>query len=464
MSDKIGMKVVVSQGALNHFKDKLLPVAEARAMSAHIGDMESQTRQGLLGRVKVEIHDFVFTYFHVSNASIELVPPNILVINFDGLNIKMEMRWRYNIRRIHTSDHGRGEGYTWGSRGRVAFGIGNDPQGRPTAWINDCWVDIRDFHLRVHSSASWLYNAIISMFNNQIVRSIEGAVRHTINNDVPVMLNNMFSRIPVQEHIGNDYAIDYSLAQSGGIFITPEHQLVAQSSGEFYPQNEAPGQSPWFTVWTPNNENGSMFQIFISKCSIQSLGFAAVRSHRLQKDLTKDSTKKGQGFFKTKFFDFYVPGFVRKYGPDRDVTLHLEMKEPPTVEINKKDKLIVHGNIEMEVRVQNDNGQVERPFTVLLKTTCVGSVKVIGTTISGQLTELKASSEMVQSQVGGVDLGGLDSLLHGALTLGIEAVNKKLAKGAPLPSIRGIQYCNPQVHYRDGFIVVTTDINYTPSV
>ena len=463
MGDKVGVKVAVNQGALNYIKDQLMPLAEARARAAHFDDMESDTRVRGLGRVRIEVNNLVLTNFHVSSSSIELVPPNNLLVCFNGINIEAEMRWRYKLRRLHTSDRGRGEGSTWGSSGRVMFAVGTNTQGRPTVTVSDCWVTINDFHFRVHSSASWLYNLLINLFHGQIVRSIDRAVRHAITNDFQEMIANMLAKIPLQEHVGNRYMIDYRLSHPTGIFITPDRQLVSQSPGEFFLVDKRPGQSPGLSACMPNNENGSMFQIFISAASIQSLCSAAICSGSLKRDYNGESSIVPMPFLSTGFYRNHVPGLVSKYGSDKKVSLHFEIRETPEVTISETRRVTVEAKIEMTASVQNAPDSYETAFDVVLKTTCSAIAQVAGTTISGEILDIFTKAELLHSSVGDVDTSIINEVANTFLLVWKPEYNKKLAKGAPLPSMKGVQFIDPQVHYHEGFIAVTTNINFTPS-
>ena len=462
MGDRIGVKVVVSQGALNHFKDKIMPYAEAKVMAAHFDDMESQKKVRGFGKVKLEVREFVLTSFHVSSSSIELVSPNSLVVSFSGVDIRVEMRWRYHLRRFHTSDSGRGEAKTEGSNVGIVFVLGTDAQGRPTATISDCWVGISHFHMRLHNHLTWLYDALIDLFRGQIVRSIERAVRHAITSDLQNAINRMLSRIPIQEHVGKDCVIDYRLTSPGGIFITPERQLITQSPGEFYWEHENPGHSPGMAVLMPNDENGSMFQIFISAFSIRSFCHASMRSGKLNRDFFSDSSIVPMPFFTTGFYLKHVPGLVSKYGTDKSVSFRFELHETPTVAISQEKKVTAAANIEMALRVHTSAESFENALSFVLRTTCTGTAKVNDNLITGEIIDVHSKADLLRSSVGDVDTDIVTEITMNFLNMLKPEFNKKLARGAPLPWMKGIQYVNPQVHYHDGFIVVTTDVIFTP--
>lgn len=459
MGDTIGVKVVVSQDALNHIKDKLMPYTEAQVMATRFADTESCH---CAGKIKVETHNLVVTCFHVSSSSIELISPNVLAVSFSGINIKAEMEWRYNIRTIRTSAHGRVDGCTCGSSVRVVFVLGTDDQGRPTAKVSDCWVEIKDFSLKFHCRLQWLCNLLADLFNGQIVRSVDHAVRHAITCDLQTVIDRMLSRIPVVEHAGKDYVIDYRLSPHSGLFIVPERLLVAQSAGVFHLEHGDPGQYPGLPVCMPNNENGSMFQIFISAFSVQSFCHDVVCSGKYQRDFFDDSTIVPLPFFQTSFYLEHAPGLVSKFGDDKKISFHFEPHETPTVTISEEKKVIVDAGIEMTIRVHTSTESFENVLTVVLQTLCTCNATVVDTTIIAEVFDVQAELKLLDSSVGTFDVKTINEAVNGFLRLLKPELNKKLAQGFPLPSMKGIQFLNPQVHFHNGFFVVTTDINYTP--
>ena len=462
--DKVGVKVAVSQAALGYLKDQMMPVAEAKALAAQIGDMEARASVPVVGKVDMKIRDMKLNRLHVSNSTIELVAPSTLAVSFTGLDLDVTLRWHYReVKWPHVSDSGRGEGKTTRASGRVVLALGTDVQGRPTAKITGCGLGLKDLSLKLHGGASWLYNAVISMFHGKIVRAIDSAVCGALTGDVQALLDKMLAQIPVQEPLGKYFALDYSLANPGGIVMTAEHELVASSQGEFYPQGGAPGKAPGVPAAMPNSVANTMFQIFISSFSAQSLGYVAASQGLVRKDFTKDMAPlMAQAFFTTDFYAQYAPGLVTKYGAGKEVALHFEMHSTPTVAFSEQDKAVVRAGVEMTVRAKNAAGAFEDAFTMLLMATCVGSAKVENTVISGELADANATASLVQSQVGDVDLNGFNDLITFALSMATGTVNEILAKGAPLPSMQGLDFVNPTVLYRNGYIVVTTDIKFTP--
>lgn len=463
--DKVGVKVTVSEAALGYLKDQMMPVAEAKALAAQIGDMEARASVPVVGKVDMKIRDMKLNRLHVSNSTIELIAPDTLAVGFTGLDLDVTLRWHYReVKWPHVADSGRGEGKTTRASGRVVFAIGTDAQGRPTAKIRECGLGLKDLSLKLHGGASWLYNAVISLFHGKIVRAIDGAVCGALTGDVQALLDKMLAQIPVQEPLGRYFAIDYSLANPGGIVMTAAHELVASSQGEFYPQGGSPGKAPGAPAAMPDSVARAMFQIFISSFSAQSLGYVAASQGLVRRDFTKDQAPlMAQAFFTTDFYAQYAPGLVAKYGAGQEVELHFEMHSTPSVAFSARDKAIVRAGVEMTVRARPAAGAAfEDAFTVLLMATCVGSAKVENTVISGELADANATASLVQSQVGDVDLNGFNDLITFALSMATTAVNEILAKGAPLPSMQGLDFVNPTVLYRDGYIVVTTDIKFTP--
>jgi len=462
--NKVGVKVTVSQGALSYLKDQMLPAAEAAALSATIPDMSSRTSVPVVGDVDVTMKNMKLNRLNVGSSSIDLNSGNAVSVSISDLSMDLTLNWHYReCSWPHVSDSGSGDASTSHSSGRVAFVVGSDSTGHPTAKISSCKLDMSDLDITLHGGASWLYNAIISLFHGNIVDALQDAVCDTLTGDVQKQLDEILADIPVQQPVGNYLAIDYSLSGANGIVITPEQFLIASSAGEFYPRNGHPGGAPGQPVEMPDNVTNKHFQIFASEFSAESFGFACVKTGLTEMLVTKDmAPTAAQAFFVTDFYQQYAPGLVDIYGSGKDVALFLAIHQSPDIFLTQAKGVDLKAGVEMTVRCQNTSGMFEDAFTVLLTCDVAAVANVNGTIISGELTDVSATATLVSTHVGNVDVNGFNDLIQFALTVGVDAVNTILAKGTPLPSMQGLDFIEPSILYRDGYLIVTTDIKFTP--
>jgi len=462
--NKIGVKVAVSQGALSYMKDQMLPAAEQAALSAEIPDMDASGSVPVVGKVEIHLKDMKLERLAVGNSSITLNSGNAVGVTITGLNMDLKLAWHYRESSWpHISDSGHGTASTTHSSGKVAFSIGTDSNGRPTAKISTCQLDMSDLDVSLSGGASWLYNFVISLFHGKIVSALESAVCNTLTGDVQKQLDELLANIPVQEPVGDHLAIDYSLSSSNGIVITPEQFLIASSAGEFYPRNGQPGKAPGQPVEMPNSVTNNHFQIFASEFSAESLGFAAVTTGMTEMLITKDMAPSAAlAFFVTDFYGQYAPGLIDKYGAGQDVALFLALHQTPDIILTQANGIDVKAGVELTIRAKNSAGTFEDAFTVLLTCDVDAIAKVDNTVISGQLTNVSATASLVSTHVGNVDISGINDLVQFALSMGIDSVNQILAEGTPLPSMQGLSFVDPTIIYRDGYLIVATNINFTP--
>jgi len=461
--NRTGVKVVVSQGALTYLKDQSLPVALQSALSSKIDDMHAKVSVPIVGEVDIDLTQIKLNRLNVSSSSISLNAGNQIQVSISGISMDITMHWHYREHPWpHISDSGRGEGATSRSSGVVGVIIGNDNNGRPTAKINQCKLDLSDLGIHLSGGASWLYNAIIDTFHGNIVSSLQHAVCDSLHNDVQKKLDQLLSTAPVQEPVGKYLAIDYSLAVNNGLIIDPAHRIIASSAGEFYPRKGQPGKAPGNPVKMPDSVVDKQFQIFASSFSAQSLGYAAVAAGICEMLITKDKAPTlAKAFFVTDFYETCAPGLVKKYGSGKDIAMYIALHQTPTIEFTQADNIVVKAAVELTIRGQGEKGW-EDAFTVLLMTTANAVAKVNNVIISGQLIDASAKASLVSTRVGDIDVSAINDLIDFTLSMSMETVNKILANGTKLPSVEGLSFVDPTILYRDGYIVVATNVHFVP--
>jgi len=71
--------------------------------------------------------------------------------------------------------------------------------------------------------------------------------------------------------------------------------------------------------------------------------------------------------------------------------------------------------------------------------------------------------KIVESAVGDVDADGLKVVVDTAIGTAVDYVNKVLATGVPLPSLRGLSIQNPIIKWSSSrYLLLSGDIQYIP--
>lgn len=462
--NEVGVKVAVTQNALTYLKDVALPIAEAAALTADIPDMTENVHVPVIGHVDLTLKNMKINRLSVKNSSVILHPSNGISVSVTGLDLDITLDWHYRESSWpHIADSGSGEGSTTSASALVYFNVGSDSTGHPTAKISTCSLDMSSLSIKLHGGASWLYDIVIDLFHKKIVQALDSGVCKALTTDVQAQIDTFLSEVPVQHVLGDYLAIDYSLYNPNGIVITSDDILIGSCAGEFFPKGGQPGQAPGKPVNMPNSVTNTQFQIFVTDFSVESLGFAAVKSGLAEMTVTKDMVPSlAKDFFVTDFYGQYAPGIIDKYGEGTDCALFLAIHQTPDVIFTTKDGVDVKAGAELTIRAQNKDGKFEDAFTILLTCDIDGDAKVNNTVIYGELTDVSATATLVQSHIGNVDIDGINDLVQFALSMGLDAVNEILAKGTPLPTLPGVQFVNPSIIYRDDYIVVATNIKYSP--
>lgn len=86
-----------------------------------------------------------------------------------------------------------------------------------------------------------------------------------------------------------------------------------------------------------------------------------------------------------------------------------------------------------------------------------------GITLYGSLKYVNSTFSLLNSNIGEFDPSVLIKLVTIFLAEGvIPTVNEQLATGIVLPTVQGVTFQQPSLSWGDGYLAVTTDIQYTP--
>lgn len=459
-STKVGVKMTMNQYALNHIKDALLPVAERAALTANIPDMEETAHAPVIGKISVHLKNIKINTLTVKNSSIIFASNNQLVVTLQGVHIDVHLGWHYREKSFpHVHDSGTASASTSNAGGDVVVVVGVDAHGHPTAQIAQGFISLGSLSISVHGGAKWLYQVLISVFHDKIVAAIQKGLNSALTGQIQSQLSRLLANVPTQHSLGNNLAIDYSI----GRIAIQNNLLTAGSAGEFFPKGSQPGKAPGSPIAMPDSIVNKQVQIFLSSFTGESLGYAIMNSGLGHRTLNKDQVSSiAKQFFNTNFYSQYAPGIIKKFGANVDVQLYLGLHQTPNVIFKVGQKAEIKAGLELTVRVKTGSGSFNDAFTVLVNTDVHGDVKVSNTVISGSLTDVTCTSAtLVQTQVGSVDVNGINDLFQFAMSMSQDYINGILAKGAPLPAMPGMKFLNPQVIYQDGYIVVATDISFS---
>ena len=68
--------------------------------------------------------------------------------------------------------------------------------GGPQLRIHTADIHFEDIQVEAHGSLSWLYNAMLVLFHDQIVTKIESRMNQALMHDVPAKLNSYLQALP----------------------------------------------------------------------------------------------------------------------------------------------------------------------------------------------------------------------------------------------------------------------------
>lgn len=119
-------------------------------------------------------------------------------------------------------------------------------------------------------------------------------------------------------------------------------------------------------------------------------------------------------------------------------------------------------NLTFEVETSNgtvDAFRVSCPFSGGL----TASVNETKGTLAPRVTYVACPISLSWSKVGTVHTNEIRQFVNSILSsVGIQSINKALARGVPLPTFDGISLVNTSVQFGDGYLQVLADAKYAP--
>eukprot|EP01120_Amphizonella_sp_Union-15-10_P001965 TRINITY_DN1210_c0_g1_i1.p1 TRINITY_DN1210_c0_g1~~TRINITY_DN1210_c0_g1_i1.p1 ORF type:complete len:369 (+),score=82.53 TRINITY_DN1210_c0_g1_i1:950-2056(+) len=366
------------------------------------------------------------------------------------------MRWHY--RRAdwpHISGSGKLSIDLATTSIEIRLGV-SDVAGKPSLIVQSVVIDIG--HLSIHDSggASWLYNLFIDVLKGLITRDIEKAIEGVIRNEIDNNLNKLLSNIPVNQNIANIAELELGLSSSplfgSGYATFPE-------LGEFVllPNRASPYAPPPFQGIVSSSY---MLELSISPYLLDTASWAFFTAGYMQGTIKADQVPANSPVqFNTSSWSPFLPALYQKY-PNYLMQVTLKADAVPTATFSASG-VTVTGTGEIDIFVVLANKEVVPAFTLGVTLSATGTASVSGQKISGKLMYLSDSFYLKASYIGPFNPANIETLLKFALSgVVIPYLNNYLAPGFTIPLIDGVEVIDPVISYNNGFIELSTNLNY----
>jgi len=463
-----GVVACVGQRGITSVVDSIIPLSVAKLLNATIPDITQRTHVSVIGEVEVSLKNTKMEQFSVKNASIITQKPTTLIVSAKGISFHATTEWHYKklhgIPKVSDSGHGRISSSSTDVAVSVALG-GDTTTGRPKATITQCKVAINNLDISLSGGASWLYNVLISLFKGSIENAISKTICKDVSDSIQPLIDKTLATVPIQQPIGNGLAVDYGLSKDS-VVVDDNGSLSLSSVGEFYAEKKGPGYTPGTPSAMTLSGKVPMIEVLISEWTLQSVSTGSLYAGILSLAIDKDNAPAvAAAFFVSGFYKDNVPGLVSRYGFDDDMSMIVSASTAPKVYITSASGATVKASALLEFFAKNTTtGKFDFTFSVTLDIQLSAQISVKNNNITGELTVESLTAKVGTSSVGQINIDGINEIFNFVAAMGVDLLNEQLDDGIPLPSVAGLNYINPQITFKDGFLSVSSDIHWDPSI
>ena len=336
----------------------------------------------------------------------------------------------------------------------VTVKISRDPSnGHATLSTTACSADVGKVQVSLTD-----HSALLKHFKHELESDIKNDF-HTFFCSAATKLNENVNKeleaLPLVTKINNITIFNYILTQD--LVYTSEY-VAAFLKGEFQPIGHPESEAPFSPApLPPIHVDGQMLYVWMTDYTLNTAGYVLQQAGRLSFTVTPEMVPNA--ILNTSTFKLLVPKLYH-YFPDMAMQLLLEATEPPHYRSTLKGgELVAFGNVTVEVILPN--GSITTAFILYVKTDMDMFAQIHADSpaiITANVTHLNASLELSSSNIGPLNVVPLQDALNFFLTLvALPDINHQ---GFKIPTIDGISLVNPYLSFREGHVLLSTDVSY----
>ena len=455
-----GAKATLSKDGINHIIAQTLPLIIQEVQSVSIPDVNGSAGTPV-GSIDYSLSAIHITGFSIASITLDLQPPNRVVVTANGLSISLHLNWHYKEHSFpHISDSGSADASTKGSSFQVSTVLSNS-NGKPAVGGTTCSVNLNDFDIDLHGGASWLYQLFVNIFSSNIKHSVQDNVSQAVVQAVNQQAEKALASLNLIVQIDKTASVDFSMV--GDPTITGTY-ITIPDKGEFY-LNSGHTESPYVPGPLPDTIDSSMLQFLIDEYVLDSAGYVYQQGNVLQTVITqKDIPSTIPIKLNTASFKVSIPQLYNAF-PDQDMELGVASTAAPTAVVTSANGVNITWHGDVDVRVLFANGTSTSAFVIGADAATDAQAWITGTVLNFKLGFVHADLRLESTHIGNLNVSSYTPLVNDLLSeIVVPLINQIVAgKGLPIPTVDGLTFVNPEVKFSDGFLFVATNINYNPS-
>ncbi|XP_015737360.1 bactericidal permeability-increasing protein-like isoform X2 [Coturnix japonica] len=451
-----GIKGRVTRRALEYGRRFGLEMLRSLLQKEHDVNLQGSYQAPLLGRLNYTVPQIHIHELQMNNSTVDFAEDVGVQLTVHRAQIQLNATWHAQL--AAWQDSGSLQLRIRDLAVAVLLGLGADEHGHPSVWAAGCDARGTDLHLQFHKGQSWLYNLLVPLLQRTLRQQLNKQLCVEIQKGIS-RLQDSLKNIRVSAQLDAFTAIDLSLV--GQPVITKEHGDV-DLKGEFFGARRR-WQSPFSArpVGLPELQE-PMLLVAITDFVANTAAFAYFRAEALHRNITADMLPRRFPLkLDTKSMGNFAPQ-LQQHFPNRPVELHLWARQQPLISCHPN---ALHGALfgSAEAFVVLPNATRVPAFLLNIDANVTGKPTIAGNRLGGTVKLKSLRVMQVMSHVGPLQVEKLENTLRFGLWLfGVPWADKRLRPGIPLPTPHGITLLNPRLSLHEGFMLITTDLQYEP--
>ncbi|KAL5200893.1 hypothetical protein ABZP36_035247 [Zizania latifolia] len=449
------ISAVISQSGLDFVKDLLVSRAAETIAPLEVPDIERSVSIPVIGTVDMAASSIVLNGVAVANSTVSVRDDGIVVAaSLSIVDLTMEWSYSYSAWVVTISDSGNASIQVEGMDVGISMGM-KSQNGSLKLFIVECGCNMKGLDISLNGGASWFYQGFVDGFSNHIRSSVENAITNKIMEGAS-KLDSFLGSLPKKIDVDSVAAMNVTFVNDP---LFKSSSVEFDIDGLFIPSDKTALMRPrrfGGVKYVPLlGSSSKMLWISLDEDVFNSVSALYFKAGLLQRMVDKIPD---QLLLNTASWRFLIPRLYRKY-PNDDMLLNISAVSPPSVRINVGR---IDATVDLDVTVYVlDFGEIVPVACISVTVAVSGAAVVSGNNLAGRVEFDYFSITSKWSEVGKLHTYIVQSVLQIVLKkLFVPYVNSYLARGFPLPIIKGFSISDAYILTSQSRIIVSSDVAF----
>ncbi|GLI62986.1 hypothetical protein VaNZ11_005843 [Volvox africanus] len=195
-----GIALAARQGLFDYSIGVTLMFLSQRLQGQSVPDVSKRFSIPVVGSFELQLTDIMIAEFacSTSSANLTILGDGFFHLLASDIAANLTFQWRWA--KAGLSGRGEGELRLGGGTIDWVFDVRKDENlQKPQLQVVTANSNFNSVDLKIHSySADWLYQAVLTLFNEAVERQVQRSVASALDNDVPDRINTVLGSLPTR--------------------------------------------------------------------------------------------------------------------------------------------------------------------------------------------------------------------------------------------------------------------------